>query len=426
MNREDQPPRGAGLGGHTDPDQADLDRTSASAGVRPQREPAPPSPSVRTDCGFFPKEIQRGFSGDAEAWHRAMDGLLAGPSDGAPSLFLLGMVDSTNLRLRALAEEGAPPFTVVVADAQWAGRGRGGRVWDSPAGAGLWISVLLPPPPEGLPGVTPLAVGVAAAEAVEALGRGDPQAGCGGGTAALQSHLQVGLKWPNDLLLPLAGPRLGWGKVGGILCEVAPGGSGILAGVGINLFPVSRDALEPASRIPPLPRAFVLGEGEESVSSRGPVAEEYEPDAGGGLHSLCEQQVGGGPHNRCEQKARASLQTHAKIGLPAQVDQVRQTLAVQLMAALRRWADPPPSRMTPALQDAWAARDVLRGRVVELHDEAPLPGSPGRAAGAAGARLSRWRAAGVSREGALRLRPLEGGDERLLMAGRVRLEEPGG
>ncbi len=338
------------------------------------------------------------FSGNAEAWRQAMDGLQGGRAGASPPLHLLGTVDSTNLRLRGLAQEGAPPFTVVVADAQRAGRGRGGRGWDSPAGRGLWISVLLPPPREGLPGVTPLAVGVAAAEAVERAGAG------------VRAQLRVGLKWPNDLLLPLGGPGARWGKAGGILCEVAPGGGGVVAGVGINLITPSAGAApsspddpgrdeDPAGSetpIHPLPRAFVLSEGEE----------------GDGFG----------------------------------VEGVRRALAMELVAALRRWADPPPFRMTPALRAAWEARDVLQGGVVEVREEATKPGPGGvpRGPGGAGAEpggpgagpgrgsaepgnapLSRWRAAGVSDDGALRLRGLAGESERLLLAGRVRLVEPG-
>ena len=121
---------------------------------------------------------------------------------------------------REMAEEGAPPFTTVVADVQTRGRGRGGKRWRSEGGSGLWISVLLPPPPAGIPGVITLAVGVAAAEAVEEA-----------------AAVRCWLKWPNDLLLG-ADERMG-GKVGGILCERVGEMNGMLAGIGINLRPVA-------------------------------------------------------------------------------------------------------------------------------------------------------------------------------------------
>ena len=46
--------------------------------------------------------------------------------------------DSTNVRARAIAAEGAPEGTVVVAEEQLRGKGRRGRVWYSPAGEGIY------------------------------------------------------------------------------------------------------------------------------------------------------------------------------------------------------------------------------------------------------------------------------------------------
>lgn len=149
---------------------------------------------------------------DPEGWSRAL---------GLPRLELHRSLSSTNDRLRELGEGGAPFFTAVVADAQVRGRGRGGKRWRSEGGAGLWISVLLPPPPGGPAGVTTLAVGVAAAEAVEAV-----------------AGTRCRLKWPNDLVLEEAPGAPGFGKLGGILCERSGEVAGILAGIGINLRPV--------------------------------------------------------------------------------------------------------------------------------------------------------------------------------------------
>lgn len=122
------------------------------------------------------------------------------------------VLGSTNDRLRELAAGGAPPWTVVVAEAQTRGRGRGGAVWHSPAGAGLWMSVLLPCE-EPVPAPLPLAVGVAAARAAEEAAPG----------------VRVGIKWPNDL--EVAGRKLG-----GILCEHGHGW--VVAGVGVNVVAV--------------------------------------------------------------------------------------------------------------------------------------------------------------------------------------------
>jgi BirA family transcriptional regulator, biotin operon repressor / biotin---[acetyl-CoA-carboxylase] ligase len=139
---------------------------------------------------------------------------------GIPLLELHPSLPSTNDRLRTLAEDGAAPFTTVVADLQTRGRGRGGKRWHSPGGTGLWMSVLLPLPPSGGGGVTTLAAGMAVAEAVEAV-TGRPSA----------------LKWPNDLFLPVPAGRPA--KAGGVLCERPGELGGIVAGIGINLRPVA-------------------------------------------------------------------------------------------------------------------------------------------------------------------------------------------
>ena len=101
------------------------------------------------------------------------------------TLVCLAEVDSTNLRARQLAAEGAADGTVVVADRQTAGRGRLGRSFQSPGGQGIYLTALLRPdlPPERLSPVTAMA-GVAVCRAVERL--------CG---------VSPGLKWPNDPVL---------------------------------------------------------------------------------------------------------------------------------------------------------------------------------------------------------------------------------
>lgn len=156
---------------------------------------------------------------------------------------------STNDLALALAEQGCPEGTVVVADAQWGGRGRVGRHWHSPAGAGLWVSVVLRPrlPASGAQALTFLGA-VAAARAVRAL-----------------HGLPVTLKWPNDLFL--AGR-----KFGGVLTELSAESDLIrhaVIGVGINVnlpqaeFPadlraiatsVSAQAGSPVLRVPLLRR----------------------------------------------------------------------------------------------------------------------------------------------------------------------------
>ena len=125
-------------------------------------------------------------------------------------------VDSTNSALRSLAEAGEPEGSVLVADEQTSGRGRSGRGWFSPRGAGLYFSVLL------RPGLTvgevaplPLVVSASVADA-----------------AASFSGVAVGVKWPNDVV---AGGR----KLGGVLLESLQGASKIveqvIVGVGLNV-----------------------------------------------------------------------------------------------------------------------------------------------------------------------------------------------
>ncbi len=115
----------------------------------------------------------------------------------------------------------------MVADAQTAGRGRLGRAWASPAGAGIYASVLLRPDPAAARLLT-LAAGVALAEGVEAA-----------------TGLAVAIKWPNDLIVPAAAAAAGWRKVAGILAEGgATSGAApwVVVGFGINVRPAAYPA----------------------------------------------------------------------------------------------------------------------------------------------------------------------------------------
>lgn len=119
-------------------------------------------------------------------------------------------IGSTNEKARALAAAGWPEGTVVLAEEQTSGRGRKGRLWHSPRGEGIFLSVLLRPPGDALEVARlTLVAGVAVVEAVEAT-----------------TGVRLGLKWPNDLLY-------GGAKVGGILTENTSGGQ-VIIGIGIN------------------------------------------------------------------------------------------------------------------------------------------------------------------------------------------------
>jgi BirA family biotin operon repressor/biotin-[acetyl-CoA-carboxylase] ligase len=152
------------------------------------------------------------------------DGLAAAATRLGPfgRLQYFAEVTSTNDLALTMAGRGVPGGTSVLADTQTAGRGRRGRDWFSPPGAGLYLSVIVRPEREApdLSLVT-LAAGVALARAVQAA-----------------TGLACELKWPNDLVTGRP-----WRKLAGVLCE-ASGVAGesleaVVVGVGVNLQPAA-------------------------------------------------------------------------------------------------------------------------------------------------------------------------------------------
>ncbi len=135
-------------------------------------------------------------------------------------------IGSTNDEALAWASAGARDLSVVVADEQTAGRGRAGRKWHTPRGAGLALSVVLRPTPveRTLPGRI---TGLAALALV----------GCCRGLG-----MQPQIKWPNDILL-------NGRKAAGILVESAWAGNELdatIIGIGVN---VSEAAVPPAEQL---------------------------------------------------------------------------------------------------------------------------------------------------------------------------------
>lgn len=125
---------------------------------------------------------------------------------------------STNDVAAALANDGAPDGTAVVASAQTAGRGRFGRQWYSPPGAGLYVSVVCRSA-AAAPLLT-LAGGVAVADGIRAA-----------------TGLPVSIKWPNDVVVESGSPARRR-KLAGILAEASSGADGVqhvILGFGINL-----------------------------------------------------------------------------------------------------------------------------------------------------------------------------------------------
>jgi BirA family biotin operon repressor/biotin-[acetyl-CoA-carboxylase] ligase len=141
----------------------------------------------------------------------------------AKKIYFHEEIDSTQERARALAKEGAPHGTLVIARVQTGGRGRLGRKWSSPLG-GVWMSLVLRPavPVHFAPRVTQVAA-VGVAKTLWSFG------------------VEARIKWPNDLLV---GER----KICGILAEAGawdaakhPGSSAddhqvdfIVIGIGLN------------------------------------------------------------------------------------------------------------------------------------------------------------------------------------------------
>ncbi len=136
-------------------------------------------------------------------------------------------VPSTNDIAAAFAERGALEGCVIAADAQTAGRGRQGREWVSPAGAGIYASVILRPASDVVPLLT-LAAGVAVAEGIQAA-----------------TGLEARVKWPNDVYVETELPFVGGRKLAGILAEAGFSGAGpshVVLGFGINVLPAAYPA----------------------------------------------------------------------------------------------------------------------------------------------------------------------------------------
>lgn len=132
-----------------------------------------------------------------------------------PQVHLYSRIDSTNSRARELAEEGAQAGTLVLADEQTSGRGQVGRRWYSPRGTGLYLSFIFRPKQEVSPRLMPLLAGLGVLRAIERLVKG----------------VNLGLKWPNDLILDDR-------KLGGVLSEASWSGREthhVVVGVGINV-----------------------------------------------------------------------------------------------------------------------------------------------------------------------------------------------
>ncbi|PAV24663.1 biotin--[acetyl-CoA-carboxylase] ligase [Tamilnaduibacter salinus] len=130
-------------------------------------------------------------------------------------LHVFGDIGSTNQFLMEVPTPSTADIQAAIADRQTAGRGRRGRVWQSPAGCNIYLSLAmnLRSGFEGLGGLS-LVAGLGVIRALESEGLSG-----------------AGLKWPNDVL---------WGhqKLAGILIELSgeiEGGVRVIVGVGVNV-----------------------------------------------------------------------------------------------------------------------------------------------------------------------------------------------
>jgi BirA family biotin operon repressor/biotin-[acetyl-CoA-carboxylase] ligase len=127
-------------------------------------------------------------------------------------LYAFAALDSTNTTAAELAQDGTPEGTLVVADYQRRGRGRGGSRWETPPGTAVAMTLVLRP------------------------AIGHPLRWTGLGALAVtdgleQEGLAARIKWPNDVLL-------GGRKVAGILAEAAWDGDRLrylVLGIGVNV-----------------------------------------------------------------------------------------------------------------------------------------------------------------------------------------------
>jgi BirA family biotin operon repressor/biotin-[acetyl-CoA-carboxylase] ligase len=143
-----------------------------------------------------------------------MDAAALATALGVPRVELFGSVTSTMDEAHRLGSEGAPAGTLVIADEQTAGRGRGGNRWTSEDNQGLWMTLLERPRTASGLDVLSLRLGLHSAPVLERFA---------------DSPIQI--KWPNDLYV-------GTRKLAGVLVEVRwrqQVAEWVAIGVGVNV-----------------------------------------------------------------------------------------------------------------------------------------------------------------------------------------------
>lgn len=155
---------------------------------------------------------------------------LVAPNGPYAALDVVDSTGSTNADLLAAAGDGAVDRTVLLAEHQTAGRGRRSRTWVSPAGSGIYLSVLVRPTtvPAARLGTLGMVAGLALMHA-----------------ARETAGVDATLKWPNDLLV--GADRA---KAAGILSEVGEDQATVV-GVGLNVTALPEDAEPGPGNLPP-------------------------------------------------------------------------------------------------------------------------------------------------------------------------------
>jgi BirA family biotin operon repressor/biotin-[acetyl-CoA-carboxylase] ligase len=129
-------------------------------------------------------------------------------------LLYFDTLDSTNTKAKQLAEEGAVHGTLILANHQTNGKGRRGRTWESPAGEGIWMTLLLRPRLSPIhASMLTLVMALAVVKACNEITKD-----------------ACSIKWPNDIVLNRK-------KVCGILTEMSAEMdyiNHVVIGVGIN------------------------------------------------------------------------------------------------------------------------------------------------------------------------------------------------
>ncbi|MDD6481014.1 MAG: biotin--[acetyl-CoA-carboxylase] ligase [Lachnospiraceae bacterium] len=130
-------------------------------------------------------------------------------------IFYYESIDSTNTKAKELAEEGYPSGVLVVANQQTAGKGRRGRVWISPKGTDIYMTLMMKPD------IHPNHASMLTLVAALALAKGIRR----------ETGEEVQIKWPNDIVL-------NGKKICGILTEMSVQFdciNHIVIGIGINV-----------------------------------------------------------------------------------------------------------------------------------------------------------------------------------------------